>query len=294
VIAAQNSGVVPNVQLRRVNPEWGARTTLESTAKARYQAGYIRFDKRMSRGLLIGANYTFSSNFSDNDEAFNVQGLADSSPQTPQNYFNYSNEWGRSVFDRPHRFVVHYLYQIPWFRGGFADSPVMRQAFSGWQIAGFTEFESGQPFTIRTGVDTAGINNLDSARPNLNPGGILRLDPSTNDLRTFAIPMDGTGIVTVPLGTNGQPLANSMSGGGNLGRNTFRGPGFNAWNFSVGKTFAISERVAFQLRSDFINLWNHNNFRNPETRINSTSFGQQTLQLVADSRSILLSGRIRF
>ena len=85
-----------------------------------------------------------------------------------------------------------------------------------------------------------------------------------------------------------------MSGGGNLGRNTFRGPGFNAWNFSVGKTFAISERVAFQLRSDFINLWNHNNFRNPETRINSTSFGQQTLQLVADSRSILLSGRIRF
>ena len=294
VIAAQSSAVVPGVQVRRVNPAWGARTTLESTAKAEYQAGYIRFDKRMSRGLLIGANYTFSSNFSDNDEALSVQGLADSSPQTPQDYFNYRTEWARSVFDRPHRFVVHYLYQIPWFRGGFADSPVLHQMFSGWQVAGFSEFESGQPFTIRTGADTAGINNLDSARPNFNPGGLIRVDPSTHDFRTFSIPMDGTGIVMVPLGTNGQPLANSMSGGGNLGRNTFRGPGFNAWNFSVGKTFRITESVTFQLRSDFINLWNHNNFRNPETRINSTSFGQQTLQLISDNRSILLSGRIRF
>ena len=294
VIAAQSSTVVPSVQVRRVNPAWGARTTLEATAKAQYHAGYIRFDKKMSRGLLIGANYTFSSNFSDNDEAFNVQGLADSSPQTPQDYSNYRTEWGRSVFDRPHRFVVHYLYQIPWFRSGFADSPVLRQVFSGWQIAGFTEFESGQPFTIRTGADTAGINNLDSARPNFNFGGLISLDPSTHDLRTFTIPMDGTGIVMVPLGANGQPLANSMSGGGNLGRNTFRGPGFNAWNFSVGKTFSITESVTFQLRSDFINVWNHNNFRNPETRINSTSFGQQTLQLISDNRSVLLSGRIRF
>jgi len=297
VVAAQNSGAVPNVQQRRVNPAWGSRVTIESTGKAEYNAAYIKFDKKMSHGLLIGANYAFSSNFSDSDELLAVQNLADSSPQVPQNYFDYRPEWSRSVFDRPHRFAVHYVYELPWFKNGFADSPVLRQVFSGWQISGFTEFESGQPFTIRTGVDSAGMGNNDTgmaSRPNYNSGGVLLLDPSTHDLRTFSIPLNGTGIVTTPLGTNGQPLANSMSGGGSLGRNTFRGPGFASWNFSIGKTFPITDRVAFQFRSDFIDFFNQNNFRNPENRMNSTSFGQNNSQLITDNRSILLSGRLRF
>lgn len=294
VVATQNANSIPGLPARRLNPAWGTRTTIEATAKGEYHAGYVKFDKRMTRGLLIGANYTFSANFSDNDESLNVTNLSDSSPQIPQDYFNYKKEWSRSAFDKPHRFVIHYVYEIPWFASGAANSPVLRQIFNGWQMAGFTEFESGQPFTIRTGVDNAGIGSATPGRPNYNPGGILVKDPATNDLRTFTIPINGTGIVTAPLGTNGLPLANSMSGGGNLGRNTFRGPGYNYWNFSLSKTFSITERINFQLRSDFINLWNHNNFRNPENRMSSPSFGANTATLISDSRTILFGGKLRF
>jgi len=289
VIATDNA----NITVPRLNPNWGSRVLLETTSNAEYHAGYAKFDRRMSKGLQIGANYTWSANLSDNDEAFTVTDLTASTPQLPQDYFNLRNEWSRSAFDRPHRFVVHYMYEIPWFA---SSSAALSHVFGGWGIAGFTEFQSGQPFTIVTGVDTAGVRDLASAfpgRPNYNPNGIFKKDQVTDDLRTFTTPVDGTGIVVAPLGRNGI-LANSMPGGGNLGRNTFRGPSFQNWNFALTKKISIQEGWQVQLRSDFINLWNHNNFANPESKMSSPSFGSNTATLITDARQILLSAKIRF
>jgi hypothetical protein len=289
VIASGNPNSIPGIQARRLNPAWGSRQLIESGGHAEYHASYIKFDKKMSNGLMFGANYTFSANFSDTDEALGVTSFLNAISINPQNFFDLRNEWSRSIFDRPHRFVIHYIYEIPWFASNAANSPVLQQIFRGWQLSGFTEFESGQPFTIRTGVDSAGIGSTAPARPNFNPGGILIKDPVTNDLRTFRIPIDGTGIVTVP-----RLIANTMPGGGNLGRNTFRGPRFQNWNLSLMKTFPITERVRFQFRTDFINLWNHNNFQSPEARMNNPAFGANTATLLTDSRTMLLSGKLRF
>ena len=291
VIATGNPNSIPSAADRRVNPAWGSRTTIEGTAKAEYHAAYLKFDKQMSHGLLLGANYTFSANFSDNDESLNSPDIVNSSPQVPQNFFNFRNEWSRSVFDRPNRFVIHYLYEVPWF----ANSPsALRQVFGGWEIAGFTEFQSGQPFTIRTGVDSAGIGTTAPARPNYNPAGTITKDPDTGDFRTFSTPINGTGIVTVPLSPTGAILANSMPGGGNLGRNTFRGPSYQQWNFSLSKKISINERWKVQVRSDFQNLWNHNNFQNPVATMVNPSFGQNTATLLSDARQMLLSAKIQF
>jgi len=290
VIATGN----PNsVTVQRVNPNWGARNLIEMTAKAEYHAAYLKFDKRLSSGLLLGANYTWSANFSDNDEAFSATDISSSSPQIPQDFFNFRNEWSRSVFDRPHRFVVHYVYEVPWFSSGAA---ALRQVFGGWQVSGFTEYQSGQPFTIVTGVDTAGVLGLNGAfpgRPNYNPNGIISLDPDTNDYRTFKTPVDGTGIVVAPRGPNGI-LANSMPGGGNLGRNSFRGPSFQNWNMALMKRISIKENWRLEIRSDFVNLWNHNNFQNPVALMVSPSFGTNTASLITDARQILLSAKLRF
>ena len=156
VIASQNTGNIPGVQARRLNPNWGARTLVESTAKGAYEAGYIKFDRRMTRNLMIGANYTFSGTWSDNDELITgISDITNSSSAVPEDFFNYRKEWSRSAFDRPHRVAVTYLYNIPWVSSGWASGSLAR-IFSGWQISGFTEAQSGQPFTITTGVDSAG------------------------------------------------------------------------------------------------------------------------------------------
>ena len=261
----------------------------------------MKFDHRMTQNLMIGANYTFSGSWSDNDEPFGIAVITDSSPQVPEDFFNYRKEWSRSVFDRPHRFAVTYLYNLPWFSSGWAGGRLAK-VFSGWQVSGFTDAQSGMPFTIRTGVDSAGIGNPVPARPNYNPNGIFKPNYDaagvmkqdySGGLRTFYIPVDGTGIVTAPLGPNGI-LANSMPGGGNLGRNTFRGPRFQNWNFSLLKSFKIRESVQLQLRSDFTNLWNHRNFPNPVAVMSSTSFGQNTATPLTDSRLILFNAKLKF
>ena len=53
------------------------------------------------------------------------------------------------------------------------------------------------------------------------------------------------------------------TGFGNLGRNTFRGPGQQNWDFSLIKNFKITERQSLRFTTDFFNIWNHANFANP-------------------------------
>ena len=289
VIASGNPNSIPTVQNRRVNPAWGSRTLIEATALGEYHAMFVRLDKKLSNGLALGTSYTWSANHSDNDESLGVADITNSSPQIPQDFFNNKSEWSRSVFDRPHRFVVHYAYEVPWRYQNFS-----KHIFGGWQLSGFTEAQSGQPFTIRTGVDSPGIGSATPGRPNFNASGTLTRDPVEGNLRTFITPINGTGIVVAPLTSGGIPLANSMPRGGNLGKNTFRGPGFSQWNFTIMKTISISERIKLQLRNDLINMWNQNNFQNPVATMASPAFGTNSATLLTDTRTMLVSAKIKF
>ncbi len=292
VIASRNPAAIPGLQARRLNPAWGSRVSIESTAIGNYNSMFVRYDRKFNRGLLFGANYTWSANLSDNDESLGVAAITNSSSQVPQDYFNYRLDYARSVFDRPHRVVFHYNYDIPWFSKGAASAPVLKRIFGGWMITGFSEWQSGQPFTIRTGVDSGGTGTTGPFRPNYNPSGTITRDPTFGNLRTFTTPLDGTGIVVSPLTAGGVPLANSMPGGGNLGKNTFRGPYFTLWNFSLQKVISVTERLKVNLRSDWINLWNHRNFDNPNAFMNSPAFGTNTSD--PGGRTMLLSAKVRF
>ena len=302
VRASNNATIIPGLPgvtganpapSRRLNPAWGARTTIETTAKGFYQAGYIRFDKRFSKGLLFGGNFTYSGNWSDNDESLGVGDITNSSPQVPQDFFNYRSEWSRSVFDRPHRFVVYWNYEVPWLKSDAGWNKVGKHVFGGWQATGAYDIQSGQPFTIRTGVDTNGTGSAAPARPNLNAGGAFAGDFVSGDLRTFVMPINGSGLLTTTLNTaTGIPLANSSSVFGNLGRNTFRGPKFYNWNIGLFKNFQITERWKLQLRNDLINAFNTYNFTNPVATMNSPIFGTNTSN--PGNRTMLMSAKIIF
>ncbi len=293
--AASIPGLLPSASFpvsRRENPAWGARVTIEASAKGRYDAMYLKLDKRLSSGLSIGGNYTFSANLSDNDESLGVGDIVGSSPQVPQDYKNYRNEWSRSVFDRPQRIAAYWNYVLPYMTASWAQNPVLKGVMKGWQFSGQMDAQSGQPFTIRSGVDTGGTGTTAPHRPDYNPAGTITLDPVTGNYRTFITPINGTGIVTTPLTAAGAPLANSKAGGGNLGRNTFRGPGFRNWSLSSMKQFDVTERWKVQLRADWINAFNMRNFGNPTVLMNSPNFGVNTTD--PGGRSMLVSAKIRF
>ncbi len=275
---------IPTVQQRRLFPEFGSRVLIEAKAESEYHGVYTSLNKRFADGLQFGASYTYSRLYSDGDESLAL-GFTATSPQVPQDYANLDAEWSRSVFDRPHRLVVNWLYEVPWFSGGWAQNAVVRQVFSGWQLAGVAQFQAGQPFTIVTGVDSNG-NGAGGDRPNLG-GGTLSADPQTGNYRTFT----NNGAYVAPTGSNGLPLAFSL-GNGNAPRNGLRGPGFQNWDLALSKRFRTVGEQALSLRFDFINLFNQDNYGNPVSNMNSPDFGKNTNNW--GNRAVLVSVSYRF
>lgn len=293
VLVSKNANSIPTAQQRRLFPQFGPRTLIISTAQGTYNAGYLSFKKRLANNFLFDVAYTFSKLIDNNSESLNVAGLSPSSPQVPQDYFKFDQDRSLSAFDRTHRFVINYLYEVP-LPGSLRDNAVTKALLGGFQISGITSFQSGQPFTIVTGVDSNGNGTATGDRPNFNPSGTLTLDPVTGNFRTFTSPLVG-GRFTVPLGTNNLPLANSL-GNGNLGKNTFRAPGFWNTSLSFAKRIVLpwggEDKHSFIVRADLSNAFNQDNYGIPVNNMNSADFGKNINNW--GNRIIILSGKYSF
>ena len=82
---------------------------------------------------------------------------------------------------------------------------------------------------------------------------------------------------------------------GDLGRNIYRGPFQQNWDFSLIKNFRLTDRESLRFTTDFFNIWNHANFANPaQTDVeNPSTFGKIT-QTVGTPRLIQFSLRWAF
>jgi hypothetical protein len=298
VAATRNANAIPNVQARRLYPQYGVRTLIPAyvgpagndvEARSTYHGGYITLSKRFSHGLQFSASYTRSRFESNNDASLGETGT-DGSSQRPQSMFDYEAEWSRSQFDVPNRCVVSYTYEIPGPKSG-----VWKQVLGGWQFSGITAYQSGRPFTIWTGVDTNGDGTTGSDRPNRNGGCGVTWDA---DHRSFT----NNGCYVVPLGTNNLPLANSL-GNGNAPRNNERFNGFWNTDLSLLKRFYIFGARQLVIRADAFNAFNQDNYgastniSTAMTNMSSTSFGQNPGGTTANGwgrRIVTLSAKFSF
>jgi outer membrane receptor protein involved in Fe transport len=293
VRTTQNANSIPTAQARRLFPQFGGRVLIASEAQGSYNAGYVSLKKRFANNLLFDIAYTYSKLLSNNDESLGVGAITGGSSQVPQDFFDYRSERSVSAFDRTHRFVTNFLYEVP-MPGFIERNSFGKVILGGFQFSGIVAYQSGQPFTILTGVDSNGNGTAGSDRPNYNPNGTFAVDPVTGNLRTFTSPLIG-GAYFVPLGTNGLPLANSL-GNGNLGKNTLRAPGFWNSDLSILKRFVLpwggENKHKFQIRADFLNAFNQDNYGRPVNVMNSVDFGKNLNNW--GNRSITLSGKYVF
>jgi len=85
----------------------------------------------------------------------------------------------------------------------------------------------------------------------------------------------------------------SLATYGTVPRNFLRGPGRFNVDLAVSKTTAlVGERLKLELRFEFFNLLNHAEFNNPDTNVNSPTFGQ--ILNTADPRIIQIAARLTF
>jgi carboxypeptidase family protein len=284
-----------------------------SLGQSTFNSMQLRVTKTLTNKELgtgqIQAVYTWSHSIDDSADAL-VPGAGPGGaserglPRDSSGFAGgFAGERGNSGFDVRHRFVMNFIYDLPI---KFASKNLDR-AFGGWTMSGIVQSQTGTPYSIFGGIDSAGTGL--GQRADYASGGIALTDLSaqTSDPRTYTGPPRSLFKNPCPANrTNVTATTCSAASGaavgrqGTVARNAFYGPSFNKVDFSVIKRIPVTENVRFTLRADFFNVFNHTNFGLPNNDINSSLFGQSTTTYgpaggpAGQPRIIQFAGRIDF
>jgi hypothetical protein len=307
-----------------INPNYGTLRVWENAVNSEYNALQLAVKKQMSHGLLFNLNYTWSHAIDGGSTwhsgATSANGAAAGD--------GYTTDWtmpgvdrGNSVFDIRHRIVLNYVWDLP--LGHYTG--FMNALLGGWELNGIWSFQTGahwEPFNgssaslknaaggacsaadVNSGncFNSGGDYNLDrtgSAGRNDRPNATLTgFSGATNTMwakgwgTTWLDPQKGGTIFSTPC----------LGCVGNLGRNTFVGPGQWTADMSLFKNFKVTERVGLQFRVEGFNVLNHTNFllaqtaaagsNGPHNRIDQNAFGKAGGTL--NPRNLQLGAKIQF
>ncbi len=203
-----------------------------------------------------------------------------------------ASEHGSSGFDVRHRFIMSFVYQFP-FR---FQNPWMKRLLGGFSVSGIASEQTGLPFSVFSGVDSAGSGF--SQRADFAHNGIA--EPAaqiTNPLtvtgpprQLFTSPCPADDVATGPASCSGPSLIGRQ---GNVGRNLLTGPHFEDMDLAVIKRIPVDEHRELRLQADMFNLLNHPNLGLPVNTIGSVNFGQSTFT-VSNPRLLQVSARFTF
>lgn len=141
-----------------------------------YHALQVSAQKRLSGGLTLLANYTWSKTLTNADSEYPSQSNWNGNGNSGAlNTYNLKVEKGLSQYDIPQRLVLSYTYQLPFGKGkAFANrGGVVNAIVGGWQFAGVQTYQSGTPLSVTSPNWDSGIfaGNLGAnARPDIVPG----------------------------------------------------------------------------------------------------------------------------
>jgi hypothetical protein len=226
----------------RPSPRFGDVRLIRQGLNSFYNSGTAQVERRLSKGLQLTANFTFSKTVHD----YGVPQAGDfGTPNASYGgYASITRSWdwnrrlgrGEAPFSLPFRFVAGYSYSLPW---GASMPALAKTLLYGWGVSGFTTFQSGSALTVFNGLTSARDFEPDmpniSANPNLARGD-----------RTFRNYFNAAAFSAPP---------NDVKG--NAGVGMVRGPGVNNWDLALGKTFHPKERMRIEFRADLLNAFNH-------------------------------------
>lgn len=250
-------GSTPSTNLFRPYLGWGSMTETATDASSEYNSLQVSAQKQMTKNLSFQVAYTWSKSM---DNASDFGGAH------PQNSHNRASEWAVSTFDRPQILQINYIYDLPFYRG---QQGLLGEALGGWELAGITTMESGEPLTIGLSSPGTGL----ATRPNIT-GAVSTPKTVAEWFNTSVFSLPSAGMF------------------GTAGRDIVRGPGMQTWNLSLYKNFKVGERVNTQLRFEFFNIFNHTNYTSVSTNLGSGNFGQVTAS--ADPRILQAGLHISF
>jgi hypothetical protein len=251
----------PTLNSLRPNQLFGSIRDLDNIAYSHYNGLTVILRQRTFHGISGQASYTWSHDL-------DIGSDSNGGGTTSQPY-NIRADYGNSNWDIRHRFVGVVTYELPKLRG---DNAYVRGALGGWQVNDIVNLQTGMPFNVQLGYNSAGLDNGTERpswvhQPKENCGiNTIKQGPNAScvDLSAYALPV-------APETVNGNTIVAYNYAYGNTSRNTLHGPGFSYDNFSLFKNFPIHDQMMIQFRAEAQNVFNHPSASNPNVTINAAS-----------------------
>ena len=284
----------------RPYPCWSVIQSVANTAESNYNSGTLELSRHAGKGIVFDASYTFTRDLS-NAEGATPNGLVGvSGGDAGGSYLTDRNhpglDYGNMAYDRKHRFLATYMYQLPFGKGErwLNGAGLTDRFIGGWQIGGVTVLQSGPFMTpYEATTDPAGTNILTTVgQTRANLTAHKRLYPAhRTTLAWLDTPTSDPDNSAYSVPTANQGYFGSASVGSVVG------PGTSNFSLSLMKNLELSKSTKFQFSIETSNLFNHRNYLAPNMQVDSENFGSISgLQTAegAGPRSLELAGRINF
>jgi hypothetical protein len=315
----------------RLNNNYGNIRNWRNVVNSNYNSLQASLKRQMSHGVLFNASYTYSHAI-DNGSTWHSGATTANGAAGGE---GYSTDWtlpgldrGNAMFDIRHRLVFNYIWQLP----GQNLKGVAGAVVGGWSLNGVWAFQSGphwEPYDSRARrfalvLDSDGnpVNPVACQAATFDPvncynaGGDYNLDRATNDRPSSSVPgfSDFKRATWAqgwfPTDANGNPLPPPQGNlpvlsspclvlcTGNLGRNTFVGPGLWSTDMTLAKVFKFTERVNMKFEAAAFNVFNRANFvlatagGGAHNKVSDSSFGKAAGTL--NARNLQVGVKISF
>ncbi|HKQ74431.1 MAG TPA: TonB-dependent receptor [Blastocatellia bacterium] len=212
-----------------------------------YDSLQVTVTRRFSRGLEGTASYTWQKEL--------VLGSG-GNPGLPgagtNNVFNRDAQKSLASTSTPHIFVTGFSYTIPKWSG----NGLIRNVFGDWVVGGVLRYASGQLIGPPGSNNNLGALIFQGTRQNRVEGQPLFLkDPNCGCIDPKRdLVLNPAAWTDAPAGQFGQSAGFY---------NDYRWQRQLSENFSFGRRFSIKEKVSFELRAEFFNIFNRLNLPGP-------------------------------
>ncbi len=241
----------PTDLLRSTYPGYANVRMWEFSAYANYKALQTTISRRFYKGLMFSANYTASS--AKGIAGGDWDGARIDGKDREANY-------GPLGQDRPHAFVVNFVYQLPRMADG-----ALGYLTNDWQFSGVYRWMSGAPYGV--GYSIAGVGAINLTGSDQGARIVLNGDPGKGSSDDPYKQFD-TSVFSAPnYGSNGLESPRVYM---NL-------PPVNNFDLSVAKSVPFGGSRRFEIRLDAFNVLNHTQFSGINTTANFASAGSTVI-----------------
>jgi Carboxypeptidase regulatory-like domain/TonB dependent receptor-like, beta-barrel len=234
----------------------GAVDLKRNDGNSTFNAFQFTLQRRFTAGLSFDAQYLWS-------HAINDGSIGGGESNAPENVACRTCDRGPSVFDIRHNLVADMVYELPFGKGNhwFNNDGTAGKVFEGWQLSVVQVLHTGHPLTVLVDRNASTLpdgNDNSDQRPNLVPGTpMIPANQGVNNWinsAAFAVPADFTF--------------------GNAGRGLVRSPLVWQTDLALSKTVRLTERFTLEASAEAFNVFNHDQYADPEIDISSNNFGQ--------------------